>query len=168
MEPTLGDGGVNLTLNNIGFFVVNFLEEEKQMGRRTRDVGTQSTLPPEEESSSSLSPASTPSIKERSRQGGEETEDGDAQNSSSSTTLQPVDQCTMQVEVKVTSEEEETKKTKEAGKKKNIKKKKTGQLCNCRQSSGCLLLSSSSWKSLWMKKRHREKELKPSLPQTQK
>ncbi|KAJ8442521.1 hypothetical protein Cgig2_022404 [Carnegiea gigantea] len=126
--------------------------------------GTQSTLPPGEESSSSLSPASTPSIKERSRQRGEETEDGDAQNSSSSTTLQPVDE----VEVKVTSEEEETKRTKEAGKKKNIKTKKTGQLCNCRQSSGCLLLSSSSWKSLWMKKRHREKKLKPSLPQTPK
>lgn len=78
----------------IFFFVTFFLEDRKIGGSKTRDVGTQSTPP--EGSSSSPSPTSTPSIKERMIKRFEDNEDGDTtQNSSSSIKLNPVEEvCT--------------------------------------------------------------------------
>lgn len=127
-------------------------EEKKIAGSRTRDIGIQSTLSGPGESSNSPSPASPPSVKERMIKCCEETEVGNTQNSSSSTKVNPVEECTMQVEVKVTKAGEETKRrTKESGQ----KKKKTRQLRYCGQNNGCLQLS---WSSLRMNKR-RDREI---------
>ncbi|CAO2825439.1 unnamed protein product [Amaranthus hypochondriacus] len=127
-------------------------EEKKMVESKTRDVGTQSSLI-SEESSSSPSPTSTPSIKERKINFCEETEDADTQNSSSSINnikLNPK----QEVEVKITREEEETKRTtKENGN--NNKKKKIGQFCICRQNNGCLQLS---WSRFWLNNKKREKK----------
>lgn len=121
-------------------------EEKKMVDINTRDVGTQSTSRVENKSSSP-SPISTPSIKERKIKCFLEAEDGDTLNSSSSTKLNPVEECAMQVEVKVTREIGETKRTKESGQR---KKKKTRQLCFCKPNGGCLQLSLWSKSKLWM------------------
>ncbi|KAL5581976.1 hypothetical protein UlMin_014418 [Ulmus minor] len=94
----------------------------------TRDVGTQSTPP--DLSSSSLSPASTPPIVERSlkRCG---LENGDSPNSNA--------KVVPEEEVKETSEEEETKRERETTKEQDEHKHRKG---------GCFT---------WMRKRHREK-----------
>ncbi|PON78190.1 mental retardation GTPase activating protein [Parasponia andersonii] len=103
---------------------------EKRMEAMTRDVGTQSTPP--DLSSSILSPASTPPIKERSlkRRG----IGGDSPNSNAKVKSEE------QVNVKETSEEEETKKEEEKTNEKDELKRRHG---------GCLS---------WMSKRHREKQ----------
>ncbi|XP_021763523.1 uncharacterized protein LOC110728175 [Chenopodium quinoa] len=143
-------------------------EEKNLMGSRTRDVGTQSTPP--EGSSSSPSPTSTPSIKDRKMKHSEETEDGDqdTQNSSSSINkLNTAEECTMQVEVKVTREGEETKRrTKESGqlKNKNSKKNEKGQkFCYyCCPFNGCLQFS-SSWSCFWINNKRRERQIQASI-----
>ncbi|KMT18510.1 hypothetical protein BVRB_2g026490 isoform A [Beta vulgaris subsp. vulgaris] len=129
-------------------------QDRKIGGSKTRDVGTQSTPP--EGSSSSPSPTSTPSIKERMIKRFEDNEDGDTtQNSSSSIKLNPVEECTMQVEVKITREKEETKRRTKEQRKQKKDKKKTEQFCICRQNNGCFQLS---WSSLWMNKRREGKK----------
>ncbi|CBI16854.3 hypothetical protein VitviT2T_021931 [Vitis vinifera] len=115
---------------------VQFPIQEKKMEGMTRDVGTQSTPP--DRSSSSPSPTSTPSIIERSLQRCR-AEGGESPNSNAKLKSEE------EVEVKDTREKEETKRKEEE----QIKKEK--QMCRCRQ-GGCL-----SWRSLWMRKRHREK-----------
>lgn len=120
---------------------VQFPIQEKKMEGMTRDVGTQSTPPdrtPPDRSSSSPSPTSTPSIIERSLQRCR-AEGGESPNSNAKLKSEE------EVEVKDTREKEETKRKEEE----QIKKEK--QMCRCRQ-GGCL-----SWRSLWMRKRHREK-----------
>ncbi|XP_021847140.2 uncharacterized protein [Spinacia oleracea] len=139
---------VTVVINEQLVKLPSFEQEKKITGSRTRDVGTQSTPP--EGSSSSPSPTSTPSIKDRRMNRCDDTEDGDTQNSTSSIMLNPVEE----VEVKVTREREETKRrTKESGLK--SKKKKTGQLCFCRQINGCLRFS--LWSCLWINKRRHPK-----------
>ncbi|XP_034705761.1 uncharacterized protein LOC117929559 isoform X1 [Vitis riparia] len=145
---------------------VQFPIQEKKMEGMTRDVGTQSTPP--DRSSSSPSPTSTPSIIERSlqrcRAEGGESPNSNAKLKSEEENELPfikLEDCVggvwiqngeanpapthVQVEVKDTREKEETKRKEEE----QIKKEK--QMCRCRQ-GGCL-----SWRSLWMRKRHREK-----------
>ncbi|KAG6716264.1 hypothetical protein I3842_04G040700 [Carya illinoinensis] len=108
------------------------IPENKAEGM-TRDVGTQSTLP--DLSSSSPSPASTPSIIERAmnRYG---LEDGDSPHSHAKITKE-------EVEVKETSDTEETKREKE----KEERKEKDEETC---RQGGCL-----SWMT---KKRQRGKQ----------
>ncbi|XP_057522256.1 uncharacterized protein LOC130802315 isoform X2 [Amaranthus tricolor] len=153
--PSINSMSPHVTLLKEQLVKLPSLEQEKKMVEiKTRDVGTQSSLITED-SSSSPSPTSTPSIKERKTMFCEETEDGDTQNSSSSINnikLNPKEECTMQVEVKITREEEETKRRiKENGN----NKKKIGQFCICRQNNGCLQLS---WSSFGINNKKREKK----------
>ncbi|XP_062106334.1 uncharacterized protein LOC133817752 [Humulus lupulus] len=111
---------------------------EKKMEAMTRDVGTQSTPP--DLSSSSLSPASTPPITERSLkrfgiEGG-----GDFPNSNAKVKPEEL----VNVKVKETREEEEEVRREEEEKTKEKDKQKS------RHIGGCL-----SWS--WMSKRKRDK-----------
>ncbi|KAL5741567.1 hypothetical protein ACOSP7_028299 [Xanthoceras sorbifolium] len=111
----------------------HFTVPEKKMEGMTRDVGTQSTPP--DRSSASPSPASTPSIIDRSLKVSEaEAEAGDSPNS-----YAKMKAYKEEVEVKETREKEETKREKE---------EEVRCRWSCRQ-GGCLLS--------WMRKRHREK-----------
>ncbi|KAH9622735.1 hypothetical protein KSS87_018578 [Heliosperma pusillum] len=134
--------------------------QEKQIGCRTRDVGIQSNPSPHEGSSSSQSDISTPSIRERPITRCEDTEDQDEdiQNSSSSIKSKVIEECTMQVEVKITREGEETKRGR-GGSQKKKKMHKTGQLCVCRHFSGCSLVF--SLKTLLMKRWQKDKSKTP-------
>ncbi|KAK9683245.1 hypothetical protein RND81_10G126000 [Saponaria officinalis] len=127
--------------------------QEKQVGFRTRDVGIQSSLVPNEGNSSSPSATSTPSIRERSINRCEDTgdQDDDIHNSTSSVKSRSVEE----VEVKVTREEEETKRSQQKKKKRH---KKTGLLCVSTQFSGCSFVS--SWKCLFIKSCLKDKSFK--------
>uniref|UniRef100_A0A5B7AVY7 Uncharacterized protein n=1 Tax=Davidia involucrata TaxID=16924 RepID=A0A5B7AVY7_DAVIN len=120
----------------------HFPIQEKKVWGMTRDVGTQSTPP--EVSSSSPSPASTPPIEERSMKRVEAEVLGDS----------PISHIAKlkseeQVKVKETRERQETKRKEEA----DQKSKKAKQMCRCTcRQGGCL-----SWRSLWMRKRQRDK-----------
>ncbi|XP_028084755.1 uncharacterized protein LOC114285869 isoform X1 [Camellia sinensis] len=127
--------------------VTHFPIPEKKvsgMGTTTRDVGTQSTPP---DSSSSPSPARTPPIEERSiKRGQAEVEDSP-----------PSDMAKLEFEEKVEVKETEEKETKRKEEEEDDQKKKAKQKqkwkCSSRQSAGCFL----SWRSLWMRKRQKEK-----------
>ncbi|KAK3212118.1 hypothetical protein Dsin_016824 [Dipteronia sinensis] len=115
----------SITMQLQDHVTVNFPVPEKKMEGTTRDVGTQSTPP--DLSSTSPSPASTPSIIKS------EAEAGDSPNYYAKMTAEE------EVEVKETREKEETTK----------REKEDEESCRwrCRQ-GGCLS---------WMRKRHREK-----------
>ncbi|KAJ7000605.1 hypothetical protein NC653_011158 [Populus alba x Populus x berolinensis] len=105
----------------------------------TRDVGTQSTPPDLSSSSSSPSPASTPSITERKRC---EIHGGDSPNYNSKLKAEE------QVQVRGTRGKEET--TKRESNKEEKQEKNVEQVwrCSISKQGGCLS---------WMRKRHREK-----------
>ncbi|KAM6572849.1 hypothetical protein CsatA_016929 [Cannabis sativa] len=133
---------LTMFFGSLVFDSINIFLTETKMEVMTRDVGTQSTPP--ELSSSSLSPASTPPITERSlkRFG---IEGGDFNNSNAEVKPEEL----VSVKVKETREEEdeavrkeEEEKTKEKDKQKQKQK---------RRHIGCCL----SWS--WMSKRNRDK-----------
>ncbi|XP_043716420.1 uncharacterized protein LOC122664594 [Telopea speciosissima] len=113
-------------------------QEKKIENMNTIDAGTQSTPP--ELSSSSPSPASTPSIKERAFKKCE-IESGESPNSSSKPKSEED-----QIEVKEAMEEAD-----EAPGKKE-ERKQDEEKCKCRQ-IGCL-----SWRNLWRGRRQRGKQ----------
>ncbi|XP_059670567.1 uncharacterized protein LOC132316077 isoform X2 [Cornus florida] len=115
------------------------IQEKKEWSMNTRDVGTQST-PPDLSSSSSPSPASTPPIEERSIKRGDAVI-GDSPFSNIAKT-----KSEEEVEVKVTGDKEETKSSEEEDQGEKAKQKG-----RCKQ-GGCL-----SWRSLWMRRRQRDK-----------
>ncbi|XP_010263001.1 PREDICTED: uncharacterized protein LOC104601394 [Nelumbo nucifera] len=111
--------------------------QEKKVQYSTRDVGTQSTPP--DLSSSSPSPTSTPSIKERSLRRCE-VESGESPNNCG-TKVKPEEEIGAEEKVEKqggTREDEEEIRTEK-------------KMCKCRQ-GGCL-----SWTSLWMGNRQRGK-----------
>ncbi|KAE9449434.1 hypothetical protein C3L33_18667, partial [Rhododendron williamsianum] len=119
---------------------------EKKVCSKTRDVGTQSTPPPELSycSSSSPSPAPTPSVEERSIR----RDEAEIDDSPTSTNLEKLMNFGEKVEVKETIPEKEAAK----GEEEMVDmRKKAKQMCICRQ-GGCL-----PWRGLWMRKRKREK-----------
>ncbi|KAL5722241.1 hypothetical protein ACHQM5_005785 [Ranunculus cassubicifolius] len=121
--------------------VHEFLIQEKKMKTTTRDVGTQSTPP--DHSSSSPSPASTPSIRERPLKHCH-MEDGESSNSTYSTSVTEI-----KLQLSEESEEKEMREM-ETGAKLD-ERKKDKEMCKCKQSGGCL-----SW-IVWMRRRQRGK-----------
>ncbi|KAH8483387.1 hypothetical protein Peur_064262 [Populus x canadensis] len=115
------------------------IKEDKMEGMlNTRDVGTQST-PPDVSSSSSPSPASTPSIIERKRC---EVEGGDTPNCNSKLKAQG------QVQVKETRGKEESTENESTREESQSRKDEKMWMCSISKQGGCLS---------WMRKRQRER-----------
>ncbi|KAL6961039.1 hypothetical protein U1Q18_038802 [Sarracenia purpurea var. burkii] len=133
----------------------HFPLQEKNVSSTTRDVGTQSTPP--ELSSSSPSPAPTPSIEERSIKRSEAEEADEAEDSASSN-LEKLMKLDGKVEVKETREEEETKGKEQQEDDRRNRKAKQFWWCCCY----CCCLS---WTNLWIRKWQRQKKKKKKKKQ---